>query len=507
MNYLLSFSSVMKYVGFGLIAFLVLLLTITVHEFGHYIVGKIFKFKINEFSIGMGPKIYKKVKRNGELFCIRCLPLGGFCAFEGEDEDEQTINQDNKKAEDKVFEEISEQENQAVVPQKTLSKDAFNNKKPYQRILVLIAGASVNFLFALILVFINFACFGNFAIEAYEMRAEVSTHENSLQSHDIITSIDGKYLYMATDIPKVLANKKKGDVVTLDIVRDGKKMTIKSALLDDVGESAMGDYSASFRALGFASVFKIVCDEGSKLSSNEYVYRIGSETFEEAKRVYDLQHLAQLLSEYPQDASVFVWQSDKASGEKVLQSVKLDGDWSEKVNEYKSKIDADEKDAYKSIVKDYLKISGYSFGYQANTQNVKMSFGELMFRPLVFSFKTIGMTFEAIGQIFTGKLSLKTLSGPISTVSITSEYVQTGFGMGFGSGLNFLLEIASFIGLSVAIFNLLPLPALDGGRVVFVAIEWVRGKPINRKIEGMIHAVGLIVLFAFAILVDLLKLF
>lgn len=65
---LLSFASVMQTVGSILVAILILLATITVHEFGHYIVGKIFKFKINEFAIGMGPAIYKKPRKTAKSF-------------------------------------------------------------------------------------------------------------------------------------------------------------------------------------------------------------------------------------------------------------------------------------------------------------------------------------------------------------------------------------------------------------------------------------------------------
>ena len=73
-------------IGSVALAILILLAMITVHEFGHYIAGKILKFKINEFAIGFGPKLFKrKSKKTGELFSVRLLPLGGFCAFEGED--------------------------------------------------------------------------------------------------------------------------------------------------------------------------------------------------------------------------------------------------------------------------------------------------------------------------------------------------------------------------------------------------------------------------------------
>ena len=70
-----------------------------------------------------------------------------------------------------------------------------------------------------------------------------------------------------------------------------------------------------------------------------------------------------------------------------------------------------------------------------------------------------------------------------------------------------LLILFPLISVNLAVFNLLPFPALDGARMVFVAIEWIRGKPISRKIEGYVHSIGLIVLFAFVIIVDALKLF
>ena len=85
-------------VTYILIAIAFLMVLIMVHEFGHYIAGKIFGFGIEEFAIGFGPKIFKKTKKNGELFSIRLLPIGGFCAFKGEDsEDDDPSAFNNKK--------------------------------------------------------------------------------------------------------------------------------------------------------------------------------------------------------------------------------------------------------------------------------------------------------------------------------------------------------------------------------------------------------------------------
>ena len=83
---LLSIADVMKSVGSVLVAVLILLAMVTVHEFGHYVAGKILHFKITEFSVGFGPAIFKKrSKKTGEIFALRVIPLGGYCAFDGED--------------------------------------------------------------------------------------------------------------------------------------------------------------------------------------------------------------------------------------------------------------------------------------------------------------------------------------------------------------------------------------------------------------------------------------
>ena len=72
--------------GSVVLAILILLVMITIHEFGHYIAGKVLHFKIDEFSIGFGPALFKKKsKKSDEIFALRLIPLGGYCAFHGED--------------------------------------------------------------------------------------------------------------------------------------------------------------------------------------------------------------------------------------------------------------------------------------------------------------------------------------------------------------------------------------------------------------------------------------
>ena len=108
---LLAFADVLKSVGGVLLAVVILLVMVSIHEFGHYVAGKILNFKINEFSVGFGPAIFKKrSKKTGELFALRCIPLGGYCAFDGEDEfsDEETKQEGNP--DDEPFAEMTAKE-------------------------------------------------------------------------------------------------------------------------------------------------------------------------------------------------------------------------------------------------------------------------------------------------------------------------------------------------------------------------------------------------------------
>ena len=194
--YLASFGEIATYALYVLIAVLVLLLMITVHEAGHYFAGKIFGFGVEEFSIGFGPKIFSREKKNGEKFSVRLIPLGGYCAFTGEDAD----SEDPK---------------------------AFNNKKPWQRIIVLIAGAFMNYLTAIVIIALMFGIYGHTAIMAYQTDG-VGEYgaEYSLRDRDVIISVDGKPVYLITDLMNVLDGREKGEELNFYVLRDGRFQSI-----------------------------------------------------------------------------------------------------------------------------------------------------------------------------------------------------------------------------------------------------------------------------------------
>ena len=375
---LLAFSDVMGTIGAVLLAILILLAMITVHEFGHYLAGRLFHFKINEFAVGFGPALFKKRKKNGELFSVRAVPLGGYCAFEGEEGD-------------------------AIHP------DAFNNKKPWQRIIVLLAGAFMNYLLALVLLLISFFGFGQLLFMTYRVD-DTQTTESGIplagyvfEDGDIILACEGRDMYLTSDLMEALEGKKEGDLVSFKVSRragEGRAVAdVRVMLRADADFANLTDTAALWRALGIA------------------------------------QYTAE----------------------------------------------------------------GGGTAYYAASASYKFGFFETIGRSVTYSVRIGGSIFKVLGQLLTGDLGLSAFGGPITTIRVTSEIASRGAQPFF--------EIAAYIGVNLAVFNLLPIPALDGSKVVFTLIEWIRGKPINRKVEAVIHAVGFVLLLAFAVLVDLLQLF
>lgn len=374
MNYLFlaSFNEIAQYALYILLAVLVLLVMITIHEFGHFITGKIFGFGIEEFSIGFGPKIFGKTKKNGEKFSIRVIPLGGFCAFKGEDADDE-------------------------------DPSAFNNKKPWQRIIVLVSGAFMNYVLALVAIIMMFGIYGSSALMVYKTDDNVvgPATSASFYNKDVIITVEGKDVYLVTDVMNALSGKKSGEAVLFGLYRNGK-----------------------------------FCDEYITLKADA-----------DFKNLEDAETLCRVLGVY-----------------------------------YEKEADSDKIET----------------GFR--TTGIKFGFFKTIGRSFQYSFKLGGTVFTVFRQLFTGSLGIGSLGGTVTTIGVTANAIKTG---GFWS----LLNISAFIGVNLAVFNLLPFPALDGSRAVFVIIEWIRKKPLNRRVEGIIHTVGFLLIILFAVFVDLQRCF
>ncbi len=389
MSNLLSVASVFTYIGYIILAIIVLLFMVLIHELGHYTAGKILKFKINEFSIGFGPKLIQKTKKNGEKISLRALPLGGYCAFEGEGEEGQTNPQ------------------------------AFNNQKPWKRLIVLFFGAFFNFLSAIIFSFILLISSGYDLVEIKNLN-ENSINYNTFQTGDVIYGIDGK---------------------EIDFVHD----EYFNNLLTDCVTDHYSKYDGSIADL-----------------ENEYSFS------DEGKTYY------------------FDMQSINFNVRRAGEDIEITG--------------------YINVIYDdkgeYAGWSLYSTNQADSNEfsigNYKYSFWESLVEAIPFTCKWAWKILVILGQLLTGQLSLTSLGGPVTTINTIASYTQTG-------GWAYLAILLPLIAVNLAVFNLLPIPALDGFQMIFVIIEWIRKKPLKQTVINTINNVGLIVLLCFVVLVDILQ--
>lgn len=360
-----TFVGVMETIGYILLALLALMFMVVVHESGHYLAGKLLGFKILEFSIGFGPAIFKKKsKKTGEIFAIRPIPLGGYCQFEDEDADSN-------------------------------SPTAFNNQKPWKRLVVLFSGAFFNLISAWIIITLFFT-FNGQLLPTIAYTYPDSLNENVLEAGDVILRVDGKQMnvLLQEDVSRLLS--KTGDTAEFVILRNGERMKVSVS---------KGNYAA-----------------GSYDKEGNFVY------------------------EYDESGKV-------------------------KTN--------------------------FGFGFASSIRSQKLGFFRSLGRSFSYMFFLVYKILAILGQLITGQLGMESIGGPVTTIGVISEATRGGFSM--------LMYAVCLISANLAVMNLLPIPALDGSKMLFCLIEWIFKKKIPRKVENTLATVGMVLLFGFAIFADLFQ--
>lgn len=177
------------------VAILLFLVLIIIHEFGHFIAAKLLGVRVNEFAVGFGPKLFKW-GRGETKYAVNLVPLGGYCAMEGEDEN-------------------------------STDSRAFCNKKPWRRFIIVIMGATFNLLLGLILIAITLAPEKRFTTTTVN-----SFHENAVSSHyglkegDKIIKVEGRKIFTTYDLSYAFTNIDDG-TIDITVKRDGKTVLLK----------------------------------------------------------------------------------------------------------------------------------------------------------------------------------------------------------------------------------------------------------------------------------------
>lgn len=348
-----------------LFAILLFSFLIFIHELGHFIAAKLSGVQVNEFSVFMGPAILKK--QVGEtLYSLRLIPIGGYCAMEGEDG-----GSDNPRS--------------------------FDKAAWWKRLIILVAGAAMNFITGLILLGIYFAPSEGFVVpvvsqiepECYLAQGE------GIRSGDRILKVDGERIYTASDFDLLLTLNPE-PTHKIQVLRDGKKVVLPEVLAQ--------------------------------------------------KR------------EFP------------------------DGN------------------------------GGTQLRYGLSFTAEKATFGSILSQVGSTAVDTVRLVRLSLQMLLTGKAGLKDVGGPVMIVGQMAQVA--GASASSYQAFMSLIYFGAFIAINLAVMNLLPIPALDGGRVVALLItllvEKITGKKVDPKYEGYINGVGMMLLMALMAIImfkDILFLF
>lgn len=333
---------------------------ILIHELGHFFWAKKFGVYIYEFSIGMGP-VLKTIKgKDGINYSIRAFPIGGFVQMAGE-----VYEDDNK-----------------------IPKEKFMCNKPWwQRLIILVAGVTNNFIAALAILFILACIWGapTSKPEVAYVEEGYPVAEAGIKEGDLITAINGKKVTSWEKAQILLVYKTKDDVYTFDVKHP---------------DGSTDSYDITPKA------------EKDENGNDVKVFGVGMSTER-------------------------------------------------------------------------------SYGFISSLKYAFTKFGSL-----------INQMLYTIGGLFTGKLSVNSLSGPVGIYSVIGSTVKTGIAN--------VIYLVAFLSINLGFVNILPFPAFDGGRVLFIVIEKIIGRPIDSKIENMFHTVGFILLMILMLYItahDIIRLF
>ena len=436
-----------------ILAFAALLgVLVTIHEFGHFIVARIFKVHVQRFSIGMGPVFFKRNDKHGTEFALSAIPLGGYVSM---------IT--NKLIE--LEPEIKNQLNDEQI------KNTFDSKPKWQRASIMFAGPLANFILSILIftgIFLS-------TPDPQVIPVIKSVNENSLnfsspqkfQDNDQILQINNKIVKDSKDINLELLSFAgyTGEIV-FKIFRpsidNSKNIFIKVENFLPTSDSQ----SNPVEFLGLNLQYKMqpyIGDilsngpaEASGIKPNDKILSIGNRKIEYA------EDIRKLVSGNPNKDLEF----KIIRGEETLYLPVNIGSQTRDGKEFG--------------------ILGVSFG---TSRSFVESFNKGLFETYNLSLKTL----QFIGKMITGNMGTQNLSGPIGIAQMAGNTAQAGF-------LPFMYLMA-LLSISLAVLNLLPIPVLDGGQLTLLGIEAIRGKPLPEKAENIIYSggavlVGMLMIFA-----------
>jgi len=407
---------------------------ITVHEYGHFWVARKNGVKVERFSIGFGKALWRKVDKSGTEFVIALIPLGGY------------VKMLDERVDDVAPEDIDK---------------TFNSKNVYQRIAIIAAGPLANFIFAI------FAFYLMFLIGVPSVKpiiGEVSPNSIAEKARVIGQS----------QIIEVAGQK------TLDW------QDVNLALVSQIGERSIEVKTKSIDSVSSTTHILDTTKWQFEAESTSAIESLGFSPYR--PKIYN--EVAAVAKDSPAEkAGLMV--GDKFI---AINDINIDGSWrifSDRIKEFpaqpvqltiirngqKQLVDITPQAIDRNGKKiGYLGISPKSGVYPAEYQ-IELVYGPLdaISESINKTWSLVTLSFDMIGKLITGDVSVKNLSGPIA--------IAQGAGDHAGYGFVYFLGFLALISINLGIINILPVPVLDGGHLVYYFIELLTGKPVSEKVQ------------------------
>jgi len=497
-----------------IILFLVILtIVVLVHELGHFLFAKLFKVKILQCGIGFGPKIYSRTGKGGIEYRINIFPLGGYVRMAGEDPTETHHTPLEER------------------------QDYFYAKPAWQRFLIAFSGPLFSILFGYLFMTMTCAIWGVPTIAVERVGLDTPAERAGLRSGDILYRVNGRRIFGLEDFSDAVKKEerftatiiRKGETHQLEIVpevfseqtnyvfetelpfpnlegktllsingiplsiADLKNLTEQPVDLMIEGGEAVPITLKAFTTLNPQKMIGIVYSTlSTTLKDTAYPFmkedRILSINGVKLERGGDFYPALTLFAFTQKENRYFTYletrgglvthQYGQPSVKKVTVLVERNGLPTQLEMPYQ----------------DFTEALENSLFYPAN-ENL---YPDNLWQAIGLGIQRTNGMLTSMGSIirnlFSGKASVKDFAGPIGLVNIIGQASR--------AGLETLIFLLAFITLNLGIINLLPLPALDGGRIVFSILEMITRKRINPVIEGYIHTIGFFLLIGFAIYIS-----
>jgi len=434
-------------------------LLIAVHEYGHFSVARRLGIKVEKFSIGFGPALLSWRSRDGEvLYVIAAIPLGGYVKMLGENPDEQG------------------QEGQQLLSESDKLR-AFNRQPVWKRAAVAAAGPAYNFIFA-IFAYMLVAWLGQSVLPptvGYVAPASIA-EQAGLQSGDRILKVEGRDVHSWQQMEERLKGY-VGDSATVNVNRDERDISLhmqlpaqeKDALLIDVAD----------QVLGFNPGLVVSIEE---IMDSSAAQRAGLQKGDVIKQINGIAI---------GNVNQFITQVQQRAGEDVTLVVKRD----------RTMLSLTVIPVADSDQKGRLGVRLASQSLHG-TELYRMGVFEGVQYGFVRTWEMTALTLGVFAKMVTSAISPDNLGGPIAIAQLAGKTAELG--------LVYFVSFLALISVNLGVLNLLPIPILDGGLLVYLGLEKLRGKPLSPRFLEMTQVVGLaliITLMVFAFYNDLSRLF